>query len=39
VRTAVSRSARSNGADWRASRRLVFTRSPGFRGISDGPIT
>ena len=38
-RTSVSKPARSSSASLRASRRLVLTRSPGFRGISAGAIT
>jgi hypothetical protein len=35
----VSSPLRSDSARRRASRRSVFTRSPGFFGISDGAIT
>jgi hypothetical protein len=38
-RTSVNNPARSNSASLRASRRLVFTRSPGLRGTSAGAIT
>jgi hypothetical protein len=37
--TAVSSPARNSRARLTASRRLVFTRSPGFLGISDGATT
>jgi hypothetical protein len=37
--TAVSSPARCNLASVVASRRLVFTRSPGRLGISDGATT
>ena len=37
--TAVSSPARNSFARFTASRRLVFTRSPGFFGISDGAAT
>ena len=39
VHTDVSSSARSSRARLVASRRLVFTRSPGLRGMSDGATT
>ena len=32
-------SARSSSASLRASRRFVFTRSPGFRGTNAGAMT
>ena len=37
--TAVSNPARPSSTSFRASRRFVFTRSPGFRGISAGATT
>jgi hypothetical protein len=37
--TAVRSPARPNSASFRESRRFVFTRSPGFRGISAGATT
>ncbi len=39
TQTAVSSPARSSLAKETASRRFVFTRSPGFLGISDGATT
>ena len=39
TQTAVSSPARNSLARLTASRRLVFTRSPGFLGISDGATT
>src|SRR5450432_3685659 len=39
TQTAVSSPARNSLARLSASRRLVFTRSPGFFGISDGATT
>jgi hypothetical protein len=37
--TVVSKPARPNSTSFRASRRFVFTRSPGFRGIRAGAMT
>ena len=39
IQTAVSSPARCSRARVRASRRFVFTRSPGLRGTSDGATT
>jgi hypothetical protein len=39
TQTAVNSPALSSRASCNASRRLVFTRSPGLRGMSDGATT